>query len=77
MENTLVELADVERLALASSSESSIEEAQPQVIFYSSGEASVGVIYLRLAQTGELLWMIEWDLVGRFSLLRRGETSEP
>ena len=45
----------------------------PQVILYSSGEVTVGSIELRQEKTSDLLWRIEWDLLGRFTLLRRGE----
>lgn len=77
MENTLVDLTGESQLAQAPSSEGKIAQPEPQVIFYSSGETTVGIISVRLAKTGDLLWTIEWDLVGRFTLLRRGETSEP
>ena len=77
MENTLVDLTGDSQLAQTPSSDGEIAGPEPQVVFYSSGETTVGIISLRLAQTGELLWTIEWDLVGRFTLLRRGETSEP
>jgi general secretion pathway protein H len=76
IENTLVDLTGEPRLAQSASSEGNAVEPVPQVIFYSSGETTVGIISLRQAQTGELLWTIEWDLVGRFTLLRRGEPSE-
>lgn len=49
------------------------DEVVPQVILYSSGEVTVGSIALRRATTGELLWRVEWDLLGRFTLMRRGE----
>lgn len=52
------------------------EEAQPQVVFYSSGETTVGAIDVRRREDGDLLWRIEWDLLGRFQLLRRGEAAE-
>jgi general secretion pathway protein H len=77
MENSLVDLAGEAPLAQTPSSEGEIVEPEPQIIFYSSGEITVGIISVRLAQTGELLWTVEWDLVGRFTLLRRGETNEP
>ena len=48
-------------------------DSTPQVIFYSSGETSPGFIEFRLQQTGELLWLVEWDLLGRFAVLLRGE----
>jgi general secretion pathway protein H len=52
------------------------EELRPQIIFYSSGEATVSSIQLREEKTGDLLWRVEWDLLGRSKLLRRGELSE-
>ena len=77
MENTLVDLTGEQQPIQPPSSEGIIAGPEPQVIFYSSGETTVGIISLRQEKTGELLWTIEWDLVGRFTLLRRGETSEP
>jgi general secretion pathway protein H len=77
MENTLVDLTGEQQPIQPPSSEGIIAGPDPQVIFYSSGETTVGIISLRQEKTGELLWTIEWDLVGRFTLLRRGETSEP
>lgn len=52
------------------------EIVSPQVVFYSSGEATVGAINVRRVDTSELLWRIEWDLLGRFDLLLRGEVTE-
>ena len=51
-------------------------EATPQVILYASGEATVGAINVRRRDDGELLWRVEWDLLGRFELLRRGLPEE-
>jgi prepilin-type N-terminal cleavage/methylation domain-containing protein len=48
----------------------------PQVVFYSSGETTVGAINVRKVDDGELLWRIEWDLLGRFKPLRRGLADE-
>ncbi|NND66456.1 MAG: prepilin-type N-terminal cleavage/methylation domain-containing protein [Halioglobus sp.] len=48
-------------------------EPLPQVVFYASGEATVGAINVRERESGDLLWRIEWDLLGRFKLLPRGE----
>jgi general secretion pathway protein H len=76
MENTLVDLTGDAQLTQAPSSDGIIPEPEPQLIFYSSGETTEGIISLRLVQTGELLWTIEWDLLGRFTLLRRGEASD-
>ncbi len=52
------------------------ERITPQVVFYASGETTVGAINVRRRDDGELLWRIEWDLLGRFALLRRGEAEE-
>ena len=45
----------------------------PQVVFYASGETTPGFIELRQRDTGDMLWLVEWDLLGRFTLLLRGE----
>ncbi|MFV8818212.1 GspH/FimT family pseudopilin [Haliea sp. E17] len=45
---------------------------EPQLIFYASGETQPGAIDIRAKQGGELLWRIEWDLLGNFRLLERG-----
>jgi hypothetical protein len=52
------------------------EGVVPQVIFYASGEATVGAINVRRREDGDMLWRIEWDLLGRFDLLPRGEEIE-
>lgn len=46
--------------------------AAPQVMFYASGETTPGALELLRRDSGELLWRIEWDLLGRFTLLRAG-----
>ena len=48
----------------------------PQIVLYSSGETTVGAINIRQVEGGELLWRIEWDLLGRFKLLNRGVPEE-
>ena len=48
-------------------------DTSPQVIFYASGEVTPGFIELRGSETGDILWRMEWDLLGRFTLLLRGE----
>jgi prepilin-type N-terminal cleavage/methylation domain-containing protein len=53
-----------------------VEPVKPQIVFYASGEATVGAINVRERATGDLLWRIEWDLLGRFEVLRRGEAEE-
>jgi len=45
----------------------------PHIIFYASGETSPGHIAFRQSQSGDILWILEWDLIGRFSALLRGE----
>lgn len=45
----------------------------PQIVFYSSGETTPGQIEFRRRQSGDILWILEWDLIGRFSALLRGE----
>ncbi len=52
------------------------ENPTPQVVFYSSGETVPGIMDIRDAQTGELLWRMEWDLLGNFRLLRRGQLDD-
>ena len=44
----------------------------PQIVLYASGEMPPGALELWQSDGGELLWRVEWDLLGRFSLLRRG-----
>ena len=51
-------------------------QTRPQVVFYSSGETTVGAIDVRQRDNSDLLWRIEWDLLGRFEVLRRGEAEE-
>lgn len=51
------------------------EEAQirPQLMFYASGEMTEGAMNIRRRDDSQLLWRLEWDLLGRFEVLRRGE----
>ena len=44
----------------------------PQVIFYASGETTPGVMSWLDRESGELLWELEWDLIGRIELRPRG-----
>jgi general secretion pathway protein H len=62
----------VEEIGLAGAE----EDATPQVVFYSSGETTAGAIDIIRQQDGELLWRVEWDLLGRFTVLPRGEERE-
>lgn len=47
-------------------------ENTPQVVLYASGETTIGAIDVRRRSDGELLWRLEWDLLGRFDILRQG-----
>ena len=77
LEDSVVDLSDaLEQAQQDSGAGEKAIEITPQVIFYSSGEVTEGAIELRASATDELLWRIEWDLLGRFSLLRRGEARD-
>ncbi|MHA7816668.1 MAG: prepilin-type N-terminal cleavage/methylation domain-containing protein [Pseudohaliea sp.] len=41
----------------------------PQLIFYASGEATPGSLSFRRAATGEFLWQLRWDLLGRIEVI--------
>ena len=68
-----LELEDspIEEIGLAGS-----EEDEPQVVFYSSGETIAGALDITRQQDRELLWRVQWDLLGRFTVLPRGEELE-
>lgn len=51
-------------------------DTAPQVIFYSSGETTPGALEFRREDSGELLWRVQWDLLGRFELQRRGQAAD-
>ena len=53
------------------------EQRNPQVVFYASGETTAGALNVRRREDGDLLWRIEWDLLGRFEVMPRGEPEEP
>ncbi|HEY6130706.1 MAG TPA: prepilin-type N-terminal cleavage/methylation domain-containing protein [Halioglobus sp.] len=48
----------------------------PQVIFYASGETTPGALNVRRIDSGDLLWRIQWDLLGRIDVLLRGQVEE-
>ena len=52
------------------------ENPVPQIVFYASGETTPGFLEFRSSENGEILWVVEWDLLGRFKLLLRGEPDE-
>lgn len=45
----------------------------PQIVFYASGEMTEGALNIRRREDSELLWRLEWDLLGRMNVLLRGE----
>ncbi|WP_076000450.1 GspH/FimT family pseudopilin [Pseudohalioglobus lutimaris] len=49
---------------------------QPQLVFYASGETAPGAMTIRETKTDELLWRLEWDLLGNFQALRRGQSAD-
>ena len=71
-----LELEDAPFVELSPDDDGEAEIISPQVVFYASGEATVGAINVVQEADGELLWRIEWDLFGRFDVLRRGEAEE-
>ncbi len=48
----------------------------PQVVFYASGETTPGALDIRRTEGDDLLWRIEWDLLGDFKVLPRGEAAD-
>ena len=44
----------------------------PQVVFFASGETTPGIMSWIDGETGDLLWELEWDLIGRIDLRPRG-----
>ncbi|KZX59463.1 hypothetical protein A3709_14305 [Halioglobus sp. HI00S01] len=48
----------------------------PQMVFYASGETPPGNLSVIDDRNGELLWRLEWDLLGNFRALYRGEEPE-
>jgi len=49
-----------------------LDGPQPQVVLYASGETVPGAIDIREADGGELVWRIEWNMLGDFRALRGG-----
>ena len=43
-------------------------DRSPQVVFYASGEATPGSLDFRRADSGEFLWQLRWDLLGRIEV---------
>ena len=49
---------------------------KPQVMFFSSGETTPALMTWLDADTGDILWEVEWDLLGRVELRRHGESDD-
>ncbi|MEE4659344.1 MAG: prepilin-type N-terminal cleavage/methylation domain-containing protein [Halieaceae bacterium] len=78
IENEVAEFERARRQRAADEAEQGeILPAPPQVVFYASGEAIPGIMRWLDAATGELLWELEWDLLGRVELRPRGLEPEP
>lgn len=45
----------------------------PQIQLFAGGEVTPGALEWLVPDTGELLWRVEWDLLGRITLMPRGE----
>jgi prepilin-type N-terminal cleavage/methylation domain-containing protein len=70
-----VELAlELEGTTLEELSAGEVGEAIPQVIFYASGEVVSGALDVLRRDSGEVLWRLEWDLLGSFELQPGGGT---
>ncbi len=48
------------------------EAPPPQLVFYASGETTPGALLFRTRENGDLLWRLEWDLLGNFESLPDG-----
>ncbi len=49
---------------------------EPQLVLYASGETLPGALDFSSETSGELLWRLEWDLLGNFRALHRGLDEE-
>ncbi len=70
-----IEEGDTELLARQSENDETLPPA-PQIIFFASGEAIPGLMTWVDVGTGDVLWELEWDLLGRFEMRRRGIEDE-
>ncbi|MFN2328160.1 MAG: GspH/FimT family pseudopilin [Chromatocurvus sp.] len=48
------------------------EPDAPPIVFYASGETAPGELTFRERESGDLLWRLRWDLLGRFTLENAG-----
>ncbi len=70
-----IEEGDTELLEREAPDDETLPPA-PQIVFFASGEAIPGLMSWVDVGTGEVLWELEWDLLGRFELRRRGIENE-
>jgi len=68
-----LELEDSPLVELSLEEDKKDDRLSPQVVFYASGETTPGALNIRSADGDTLLWRIEWDLLGDFKSLPRGE----
>ncbi len=68
-----LELEDAPVVEISLDEDEKDDALRPQVVFYASGETTPGALNLRRVEGGDLLWRIEWDLLGAFKVLPRGE----
>lgn len=47
---------------------SDLDNQLPQLQLYADGETTPGTLEVRQRDNGRLLWVLEWDLLGRFAL---------
>lgn len=70
-----IEESDTELLQRQDPEDETLPPA-PQIMFFASGEAIPGIMTWVDVTSGEVLWELEWDLLGRFELRRRGIEEE-
>jgi general secretion pathway protein H len=70
-----LELEDSPLVELSLDEDEKDDRLSPQVVFYASGETTPGALNLRRTEGDDLLWRIEWDLLGDFNVLPKGEAA--
>ncbi|MFK7829224.1 MAG: prepilin-type N-terminal cleavage/methylation domain-containing protein [Congregibacter sp.] len=68
-------LGDIEILLADAAAASPTSGVAPQWLLFSSGETQPGELIFRDRDSGEILWRLSWDLLGRFEIFR-GERSD-
>ena len=67
---------ELEGLSVPDFADGDDPDPEPQIVFYASGETIPGALQWRARDSGDLLWRLEWDLLGRFTAMRRGQPVE-